>query len=513
MREVAPGPARDDDRYFVGLDIGNNSTSIAYCAAGQDPESIDLSGGYGKPSIPTAVQYVAETGEWVIGEYAVQNQAAGPVVTGLLARAGRGEHVELGGRLMSLAAVFGVFIREALASVRSINPKAEIAGIVSTVPAYFGEAQKRELRQAFEHAGYGGLLAGLASDREAALHEYLLGRPAADETVMLLDFGSRELRGGVYRLSHGGGLARAECAAFYFDEAISTERLDAGAMRLFESFLDPRRRDGYRAELAAFHHQHKDMLFQKKIRERPLKLYLNFAYPPVECAVTRGMADGLTRPFERALRAFLAEVERKAGPAAGEVSAVLCAGGGFDMLWAREAVLAAYGRDKCRFTRNPKLAAALGAAAMCAGLAGHGGTRLELVDRQKLACDFGVHDGESFHCLAAKGSFWWQGHPARLFTVRRAVGGPLRLALARRSPAAEGPDSRESPETLEILMEAELMGLPERPKGATRLELGISFKSSDELLLWARDAGFGELFPASGWRAEFARALAGGPTE
>jgi len=46
----------NNDHYMIGLDLGNDSSGIAFFnLADNAPESIDLSGGYGKQSMPTVV--------------------------------------------------------------------------------------------------------------------------------------------------------------------------------------------------------------------------------------------------------------------------------------------------------------------------------------------------------------------------------------------------------------------------------------------------------------------------
>ena len=518
LSEVAK---KDESYYLIGLDIGNNSTAIAYFnAASEQPESIDLSGGYGKPSIPTVVQYIPETKEWVIGEYAVLNQGAGIVFFDLLKRMGKNEYVELGGRLASLASVFSVFVKEVLLSINNINPKAEIVGIVCTVPAYFSDGEMSELKRVFQLAGYEKELIGFVSDRECVLAEYIhsqigvrrdipakLGRNAAarasqalnknvsapkfDETVLVLDFGSRELRGGVYAISSTGGEAKAVCLSFYFDESVSMESLDEDVYKLFMSFLESPVREEYKEELAGFHHQYKDMLFQKNIREKPLKLYYNFVYPPIQCVLNYSMTDRLIRPYERKFLAFVKEVVEKSK--AQDIDTVLCVGGGFEMLWAREAVCKVFAREAVRFAKSSKLVGAIGASIISAGHTGLLDINLVLEDTQKLDVDIGLYDGENFFGLAARNSFWWQKHTPKLVLVHQEVTGKLTLSLVKQA----------SEDFMEMLDDVLLEGLPNRPKGVTCLEVGICFTSSNSLELVVRDAGFGELFPKSDYEGRF----------
>ena len=99
---------RNESYYIIGLDIGNDSSGIAfYNLIENKAEAIDLSGGYGKPSIPTVMQYISETKEWVYGEYALLNRGAGTEVTltGLMDRLGRYEYVEIDHKLIRPAEV------------------------------------------------------------------------------------------------------------------------------------------------------------------------------------------------------------------------------------------------------------------------------------------------------------------------------------------------------------------------------------------------------------------------
>lgn len=62
----------DENKFILGLDLGSSSSSIAFFnTITEEPELIDLSGGYGKPSMPSVIQYIPETREWVFGEYAI----------------------------------------------------------------------------------------------------------------------------------------------------------------------------------------------------------------------------------------------------------------------------------------------------------------------------------------------------------------------------------------------------------------------------------------------------------
>jgi len=174
-----PSDAKQNEVYYIiGLDIGNDSSCMAfYNLSERVPETIDLSGGYGKPSVPTVMQYISETKEWVFGEYAILNRGVGTEVTmsALMERLGRFDYIDVDGKAMSVANVLALFVKELLSNVKNINPKAEIVGIVAAVPAYFSEQAHEEFERVFKLAGYEKELIGFVPDRECVLAHYYQG--------------------------------------------------------------------------------------------------------------------------------------------------------------------------------------------------------------------------------------------------------------------------------------------------------------------------------------------------
>jgi len=479
---------QNESYYIIGLDIGNDSSALAfYNLAENEPEAIDLSGGYGKPSIPTVLQYVPETKEWVFGEYAVLNRGVGTIFSSLFSKMGRFDELDVGGRSVSAASVFALFVKELLANVKSLNPKAEIVGIVVSVPAYFSEQAQEELMRTFKLAGYEKELIALVPDRQCVLAHHYRKPPERPECALILDLGSREMRGGLYDISADGDKINALSGSSVFDEEISMSALNRDITDLFASFLQ----DGYdKEQLLAFTYQHKDILFQKNIRMKPQKLYYNFVYPPVRHTLTNERVAEMLAPYTKRFEQFIRDVleknlfGRKITPA--QVEKVLCVGGGFDMLWAKEAVSKAFAK-KAVFYKNPKLITAEGAALIAAQRLGIAGAPLSIEDNHQLANPIGIADGGSFLTLVERNGFWWQKHAPKLVLVNSEVNGELTLTLA---------ELLQNGETRAI-SQVKVEGLPKRPKGVTRLEIGVEFRSNTEMCLNVRDVGFGELFPST----------------
>jgi len=495
---------RNETYYIIGLDLGNDSSGIAfYNLSADSPEVIDLSGGYGKPSMPTVMQYIAETKEWVFGEYAVLNSNAGTEVTlsALIERLGNFDYIDIAGRSLSLASVLALYIKEILGNVRNINPRAEIVGIVSTVPAYFSEHSREELQRAFKLAGYEKELIALVSDRECVLAHYYQSAPEKEERAMLLDFGARELRGGLYNIKAAAGGIKATSISSLFSDEISTTKINNAVADFFEAFMrkeivkempiNATLMEQLQEHVAAFSYQHRDMLFQRSIRIKPVKVYFNFTYPPFQGEVTHKQVQSLVQPYIRHFVGFIQDVFEKSisdmpiSPS--EIDTVLCVGGGFEMLWAKEAVSELFANAEINFYKNPKMTTCEGAAIVAARKLGipEAGAKLELEDAHQLTCDIGISDGKNFLPLVERNAFWWQNHASKLILVNQEINGELDMNLCRRTGAGE----------LQRIGSMQLRGLPVRPKGTTRLEVELSFVSNADVIVKVKDRGFGEMFP------------------
>jgi len=511
-KSLSMAEKQNESYYIIGLDLGNDSSGMAFYNVAQGaPETIDLSGGYGKPSVPTVMQYIADSKEWVFGEYAMLNRGAGKELTisSLMERLGQFDYIDVDRRSVSVAGILGMFIKEILSNVKSINPKAEIVGIVATVPAYFSEQAYEELQRAFKIAGYDKELIGLVPDRECVLAHYFRGHnevavpgeaaPMGGYTL-LLDFGARELRGGLYQVTRMDDKTTVASMSSLFSGEIGMSKINADVAAFYENFVitemgkgKPLSTDKMRQikeHVAAFAHQHKDILFQKGIRQKPVKVYFNFCYPPFQQTITAEQIQNLIKPYARRFDAFVQDVLDKSicdkAITHDDVDTVLCVGGGFEMLWAKDAVAALFPNAKVQFYKNSKMVTSEGAAIVAARALGAAGTsQLVLEDKHQLTCDIGLTDGENFLPLVDRNAFWWQPHPPKLVIVNREVDGELGLSLCMREMGGD----------LHSIGKLLLSGLPVRPKGTTRLEIGLSFVSNAEAIVTVRDKGFGELFP------------------
>lgn len=117
--------------------------------------------------------------------------------------------------------------------------------------------------------------------------------------------------------------------------------------------------------------------------------------------------------------------------------------------------------------------------------------------REKLKSNIGlqvVREGkESYAALLDAGIDWYDAACEREFYLESGNGfqvviTPLTNVFPEKEAAGRYPVRHEK---------VELMGLPERPAGATRLHLAIEMRDAETLHVTVKDLGFGEIYPGS----------------
>jgi molecular chaperone DnaK (HSP70) len=503
--------------FVLGLDLGEDSSIITYYDVNRAaPEIIDVSGGYGKPSVPTAMQYISETDEWIFGEYAVLNTGSGETFRGLLEKANRGETLEAGGKAVNAVSVLGMYIRELISNCKNINPKAEIAGIALTVPSYLSEEAKTHTLSAVREAGYEKELIGLYSDRECIFQHFYAEKPSEMERVLLLDFAGREFRGGIYEVTpEKADKISIVSISSLFDRELGTMRINNAVNDLFTRYYREHTNaalisETVREQLLTFTYQHKDLLFVRNERDaakaakQNVKLYFNFAYPPFQKAVSQAEMEYFTEPYKRRMGDFFQNVfKRTLMPESmiskHDINTVLCTGGGFEMFWAKQMVREYFNTSNVVFYKNPKGAAAEGACLTAAGALNiTNRLSIQMSDFHKLKSDIGVftqhNKRKKFVPLAVINSFWWQQREPGAFIVTEPItDGACKIDIVKRTANGD----------IEPLGNITLDNLPERPEGTTKLGITATFPTYDKLSIEINDLGFGELFPKTDYNRAY----------
>ncbi|MDR1687935.1 MAG: DUF5716 family protein [Clostridiales bacterium] len=502
-----------DSSFILGLDLGNATSAIAYFDMfTNSPEVIDISGGYGKPVAPTVMQYIPAAKEWVFGEYALLNRGVGNEITvmDLIQKLGSRNFIEIGGKAISIPNILGIFLKELISNCKSLNPKAEIAGIIVAVADFCTEDYLTELQLAFKIAGYEKELIEFVPERLCVFTEYFSHSAPKKSRALHLDFGGRGLRGGLYDITGSGECLILKNISFLDNADLSVNNVDAAVEELFGNIYSESNSEKkvgaasqIREQISNFAYQHKDVLFQKNILTKPLKLYFTFSHPPFQKSITKKDIDALIEPFVKKFKELLAEMFEKNLYDLTEklnhedVDTVICTGGGFEMLWARNVVSEVFPAAKI-VNKKAKCTAALGASLIAAKRLGVIETaNIKLEDRLKLKFDFGflakTDSKEKFIPLVERNSFWWQNIFSRRFLINEQTGENYTFEFLKRDENGE----------ITKVRDFELEGLPKRPKAASFFDVSVVFEGYDNILLKVTDCGFGELFEKTNYAQEF----------
>jgi len=486
-----------EDFFVLGIDIGNTTSSIAYYDPIRGaPEVLDISGGYGKPSVPTALQYIADTREWIFGEYAILNANGTDVLlTDFVEKMGPGVYLDTGAGSRSIAEIVSVYLRELIANVKSINPKATIAGIVGCVPDFVSGEALSTLTAAYERARYDRVLIELVQERQALLaYCYHSGIKPAGGKLLWLDFGARGLRGGLYETPEDYSDIR--CVASALSADLGTKAIDREMYKLLAGFYCEH--TGFdinhlsrpdEEQLLSFVYGHKDMLFNQTAG-RDTRLYYNFVHPPFAKTVTGSQMAQIIAPWEQGLSDFVR------GLLAQEKSyddiAVICTGGGFEMPWAKKKINEIFGsNNELHFQKNTKGILSQGATMYAAQLLGLlEGVSFEITDSHKLPFDIGIQINyggkDRFHTLMERGSWLWQ-KPKPTYLISNDPSGAVKLYI------------RDKEGGVVTLGTARLNNLPARPKGTTKVSLEIEAENINSFAVRIKDLGFGKIYPSTGF--------------
>jgi len=486
----------DETKFIIGIDIGNNNSALSFFDFNTNKiEQLDISGGYGKASVPTVVQYIKDTDEWVFGEYALMNKPLSDSVTfdNLILGLGKKNRYTVGGKVVSHSYILSLFIKELLENVRNINPNAEIVGIAASV-SYLNEEAESELLEAFSDAGYLDKLIGLFSVRECVLNKYCFEEKEIPSKVIILDFGSREIRGGFFSLFENNGDIVVNLNKVFFDSNISTAKIEKKLYYVFEKYFKENTgemdiSDIHKLQLEAFTYQYKDLIFKSK---GGIKLYFNFQYPPFQKSVEKEDIEDITQEFKVNFHEFLEKVFQNSNLRKNDgidIDKVLCCGGGFEMFWAKQVIVDIFGENRSVIYKNPKNILSQGACIIAVKYFEAVNTKkLLFLENSICTNDIGLvfceKDGYGkFVPFIEKGAFLWRKFESKNIIVNE-VYGSLSLDIFKKD--VEG--------NLIIIGRIILDDLPKRPKGTNCLNVLFEYVAHNKIAVKIEDMGFGDFF-------------------
>ncbi len=486
-----------ESSYIIGVDLGDDSSCISfYNHARRESEVIDLSGGYGKPSQPTVMQYIPHSKEWVYGDYAMLNMgyAAEVNVRNIIQRLGSGVTANIDGKAIPVKSLLAMYLKELLNNIKNINPKAHIEGIVCAVPDYMSENAQNELKAAFQEAGYGNQLLEIAPNKACIMTKYAYENATAVSqpmNILLLDYGSRELRGSINKVQSGHSGIEVDSVDACVDESVSIRHVDDCIYNLLIKDFPQKIDANMREQLIGFMYGHKDLMLKELNPKQPVNMYMNFIYPPYRRSITKSEIERGIEGIRNRLFHFLERFTDIDDSTDQRITDVICTGGGFEMFFAKSVVNDIFENSRRIFYKNAKTVASEGAAIKAASLLGivkqPALPPMRITDRSKTEFDYGLLCGR-FITIIERSTFKRQGAKRRMFILQQPTGQGIDygIQVARRDKNG----------AVHTLSELRLDGLPTRPKGTTKLCFDFAFEGGD-LGVTVKDFGFGEIFPAS----------------
>ncbi|MCL2351429.1 MAG: Hsp70 family protein [Firmicutes bacterium] len=527
--EALGGPR--EDWYILGVDLGTTNSVVSYWDhQNRRPEPIDYSNGFGKIPMPSVVQFRPDaaagpdgaSGEWLVGEEAFRSIKIYPETTvrSIKRSMGTGRTVRLAGKDYLPEEISAKILEELLNHTQGINPKAEIAGAVVSVPYDFDDAAKKATMRACELAGLGGRLICLIEEPKAAALAYNFRHQLQkNEKILVFDFGGGTLDITLFRvaekderrikiqvISEGG-------EAYHGGDNID-ENLAEMCLGLVEAKTGQKPEDmaaENRAEIAVRSREAKERLSGV----RSFRIPFTFCIPPFAEQLTREAFEERIAPFIEKTRNLVLKALRECYTGAvppEAVDRVLLEGGSSQMPWVRRMLVGIFNDESKIYTsERPAADISLGAAyyaAMKMGLL----SNPDLED-EKLSVEFEVtvpHDigleietggKKAFYPMIRRGASYALAKKSQVFTLSGDTPDEMtRFALK----IMERIDIEDGVGDCRLIGEVEIVGLPARPSGKTRLRITLSVDEESGLVRGGvEDLGFAGEYAPSGFSRDF----------
>ena len=525
-KEIEAKGKLPEDWYILGIDLGTTNSVISYWdGAAKKPEPIDTSNGFGKVPLPSVVQFRPEEdgeGEWVVGEEAFRSIKIYPETTirSIKRKMGTNETVELGGKKYLPEEISAKILTAMVDYCQSLNPKAEIAGLVVSVPYDFDDGAKKATMRACEIAGLSDKLICLMEEPKAAALAYNFRRELSQgEKILVFDFGGGTLDITLFHvleksenkiklqvISEGG---EASHGGDNIDDAILAKCYGLIQDKIGQSKEDTSPENA--AELSLRSREAKERLSGVK----SFRIPFTFCIPPFVEQITREQFEALVADFIEKTRKLVLKALREAYTGAlypDNVDRVLLAGGSSQMPWIKDMFIEIFNDESKIYTsERPALDISLGAtyyAAMKMGLLVSPDVESEKVDVEfevTVPHDIGLeiqnNGRKSFFPMIRRGTPYALAKKSHVFTLS----GDAPEDMAGLSlKILERINKDDKLEDCKLIGEVEIRGLPSRPSGKTRLRVTLLVEEEGGLVKGnVEDMGFGEEFAPSGYSEAF----------
>lgn len=516
-----------EDWYILGIDLGTTNSIVSYWDnINKKPEPIDISNGFGKIPLPSVVQYRKEedelNGEWVIGEEAYRSMKIYPETTirSIKRKMGTNETINISGKDYLPEEISAKILNELIEHCQNLNPKAEIAGVVVSVPYDFDDAAKRATMKACEIAGLSEKLICLIEEPKAVVLEYNSRYQLENnEKVMVFDFGGGTLDITLFHVvekdnSHIKLQVISEGGEAYHGGDNIDELLIEQFYKVIYDKTQKTKNDidvENKVEIMSRARELKERLSGVKNFRVPF----TFCIPPFVEQFTRDTFEELINGFIDKTRKLVLKALREAYTGAltsDDIDRVFLTGGSSQMPWVKDMILSIFNTESKIYIRDSvAIDISVGAtyyAAMKMGL-----FLQQDVESEKLNVEFEVtvpHDigfeidngkRKSFFTMIRRGTSYSLAKKSQIFTLS---GDTVEDMTTFELKILERINKEDTIDDCKLIGEVSIKGLPQRPNGKTKLKITLQVAEEGGLVKGnVEDLGFGEEYSKSGYKENF----------
>ena len=490
----------NENKFIVGIDLGNLTSTVSYFDFNHmNIDVVDVSGGYGKVSVPTVVSYNIDTQDWIFGEYAILNKGFGNeiIIENIVENLGKDLTYTVKDKNITLTLALSKFLLFLIENIKNINPNANIEGIVLSTSSY---AKNEYIEEAFKLANIDHLLLKIANDKECILKSYFYENDILGNKIIIIDYSNRQLRASIYEIEEEG---KIKCIKTFFNENIGQQRLYNITKNLItKKFLQETGKidltEYEKNNIDSFVYQQFDIIFQRQTLS-DIKLYYNFFYPPFQKVITKQELFDIISFFENEINIFFNDLFNNVDIKESEIKYVILSGGGMEIDFIHKFIKSRFNLEK-NFKGKSKRFISDGACIIaCQQLGVLSKDKMYIEDLDQVKYNIGIfieeNEKEKFEPFIFKGSFIWQKFNKKVFSLTDDKNIEIKIALEENS-------NFKNIEKININLD-EYSQFNNRNIKTIRFLIYMEFKNSKELIFNIEDFGFGEIYPKTDFKQQF----------
>lgn len=507
--------------FILGIDLGTTNSVISYYNnETKEPQVIDVSHGFGKVTLPSVVQLrptkvalgplgenLPTQGEWVIGNEAQRTIKLYPrsTVRNVKSLMGSGETIKILNKPYSPEEISAKILIELIGNIYDINPNAEIAGLVVSVPYDFGQTAKKATLNAIEIAGLKNKLITLIEEPKAAALAYSFANNLnLNENIMVFDFGGGTLDITIFQvvektkqttvlnvISQGGAINHGG------------DNID----NILTGYLNKKytSKTGLEVETLQIENQLEIVTLARDTKERlshvaTYKVPFSFAMPPFMEKVDRPFFEELIKPLiQKTKNLVIKSIEESyTGELKKEnISRILLEGGSSGMPWVKSLLSDIFDSEKIFVSKTPALDISLGAtyyAAIKMGILYNKDLEIPIEIDTTLPHDIGIEiedeDGVRFFEIIPRGTSFALAKKSYTFTLFNDTKKIETLEIK----VLERKNKDDNHNNLKTLGLANIVGIPVGNRGKTKVTLTLYANENMSIKGRVRSEDFDQTF-------------------